>query len=58
MFELLEIQAVETDQTLVRTNPEIAVWGLFDGRYRALKAFFSSPRVTQVLQYRPVGIDS
>lgn len=54
----MEVQAVETNQTGLSADPEIAVVGLgdrVDGSAR--EPLLRSPSLADVLRHRPVGID-
>src|ERR1700739_1568302 len=57
-FEVAKIQAVETNQPFVSPDPEIAIGGLCDGRYRSARpTSLSSPRVVEILPQGPSGIE-
>src|SRR5258708_40347477 len=57
-FELVKIQAVETNKAFICPNPEKAIGSLCDGRYRAARpTSLSSPRVVEILRHGPSGID-
>src|SRR5580704_7832026 len=57
-LNLMKIQTVKTNQAFICPNPEIAIGGLCDGRYRSARpTSLSSPRVVQILGHGPTGID-
>ena len=57
-LKLMKIQTIKANQALVCPNPEIAIGGLCDGRYRsARQTSLGSPRVVEVLRHGPGGIE-
>jgi hypothetical protein len=57
-LEKLEVQAIEANQTLLGTDPQVPVGGLCDRRNRSPgKSFVAPPPVSNVLGDRAVRIN-
>src|SRR4029077_10947111 len=57
-FELLKIQAVETNKASISPNPEIAIGSLCNGRYGSARpTSLSSPRIVEILRHGPSRIE-